>query len=94
MTELVRVLNPEVCHLALRRPGEAVLLLGNTGVNTSIVPMECAGLLASTANYVVHVYDSESKMWGSGDVTAGAELHTPAVAIEAGGFRVLRFVEA
>jgi hypothetical protein len=93
-TEMVRTLNPDVCHMALRRPGEVVLLLGNTGAGTSVVPMECAGLFASGASYAVHVYDSESRLWSSGDVTTGTELHTPSVAIEAGGFRVLRFVEA
>jgi hypothetical protein len=94
VTESVRVLNPDVCHIALRRPGEVVLLLGNTGPNTSIVPMECAGLFAAETNYTVHVYDSESRRWGGGDVTRGAALHTPTVAIEAGGFRVLRIIEA
>ncbi|MGH2346376.1 MAG: hypothetical protein ACRDG4_14210, partial [Chloroflexota bacterium] len=93
-TETIRVLNPNVCHLALRRPGGAVLLLGNSGAVTSIVSVELAGLLAPDLYYIVHLYDSENRQWGAGDRTRGADLSAPAVSIEAGGFRVVRFEEA
>jgi glycogen debranching enzyme len=92
-TETVRVLNPEVCHLALRRPHEAVLLLGNTSANTSVVPINLGGLLTATSTYTLLVYDSDSRTWRNGDEATGAAMRTPAVAIEAGGFRILRFVE-
>ncbi|HVC79279.1 MAG TPA: amylo-alpha-1,6-glucosidase [Chloroflexota bacterium] len=93
VTEMVRVLNPDVCHLALRRPGEAVLLIGNTSPTTTIVPLELGGLLTPEAEYTVHLYDSESRTWRHGETTAAAKLRTPAVTIETGGFRVLRLVK-
>lgn len=90
-TEEVRVLNPDVRHLALRRPDEAVLLLGNTSAGTSIVPLELRGLLAPEATYQVRLYESESQSWRGGEAIAGADLRAPAVTIEAGGFRILCF---
>jgi hypothetical protein len=90
----VRGLNPDVCHVALRRPGEAVLLLGNTSAGSSIVPIELGDVLAPETTYDVRLYDSESQTWRTGDGDRGAALSTLAVTIEAGGFRILRFVEA
>jgi len=94
VTDLVRVPNPDVCHVALRRPGEVVLLIGNTSAGSSIVPIELGDVLAPETTYAVHLYDSESQTWRRGDAESGAALSTPAVSIETGGFRVLRFVEA
>ena len=93
VTEQVRVLHPEVCHVALRRHGESVLLLGNTSGGTCIVPIELGEVLAPEATYMVHLYDSEARTWRQGDPDTGAALSTPAVSIEAGGFTVLRFVK-
>jgi hypothetical protein len=94
VTDTVGVLNPDVCHLALRRPGEAVLLVGNTSPNTMIVPLDLNGLLTPDTDYTVDLYDSESHTWRHGETTSAANLRTPAVTIETGGFRVLRLVEA
>ncbi|HVA89723.1 MAG TPA: amylo-alpha-1,6-glucosidase [Chloroflexota bacterium] len=93
VTEAVGVLNPRVCHLALRRPDEVVLLLGNTSASTTIVPLELDGLLARDATYTVHLYDSESHTWRRGETCGADDVRMPAVTIEAGGFRVLRLVE-
>jgi hypothetical protein len=94
VTERVRGLNPDVCHVALRRPSEAVLLLGNTSAGSSIVPIELGDVLAPETTYDVQLYDSESQTWRTGDRDRGAALSTLAVTIEAGGFRILRFGEA
>jgi len=94
VTERVCVLNPDVCHIALRRPGEVVLLIGNTSAGSSIVPIELGDVLAPEMTYEVHLYDSESRTWRQGDADRGADLCMPAVVVETGGFRILRFVEA
>ncbi len=94
VTERVRVLNPDVCHIALRRPGEVVLLIGNTSAGSSIVPIELGDALAPERAYEVHLYDSEGQTWRRGDADRGDALCAPAVSIETGGFRILRFVEA
>jgi hypothetical protein len=45
------------------------------------------------STYTLLLYDSESQTWRSGDAAMGGVIRTLAVAIEAGGFRILRFVE-
>ncbi len=91
VTETLRVLDPAVCHMALRRKGEAVVLLGHTGVDTSVVPIDTGDLLTAEAAYTVYLYDSESYTWRGGDTAPGTELRTFAVSLEAGGFKVLKF---
>ncbi len=93
-TETVRVGNPDVCHVALRRPGEAVLLIGHTGADTSVVPVDLGTLLADDRVYSVELYDSESYAWRSGETATGRAHGTFAVSIAAGGFKILKFSEA
>ncbi len=94
VTETVRVRNPDIRHVALRRSGEAVLFLGNTHSGSSVVPVELGDLLAAEAHYHVQLYDSESQSWRDCDANIGSALGTLATSLEAGGFCVLRFVEA
>jgi len=93
VTERVRVLTPTVCHLALRRRGEIVVLLGRVGADTGVVPVEVGDLLAAETTYTVHLYDSESYTWRGGDTATGAALSTFAVSLEGGGFKVLKLIE-
>jgi glycogen debranching enzyme len=93
VTEHVHVLNPDVCHVALRRPGEGVLLLGSTCEGTCQVAIELGEVLAPDATYRVSLYDSLSQTWRQGGADKGATLRNPALGIEAGGFRILRFVQ-
>jgi hypothetical protein len=71
VTVRVRVLNPDVCHIALRRSGEVVLLIGNTSAGSSIVPIELGDVLAPEQAYEVRLYDSEGQTWRSGDPDRG-----------------------
>jgi hypothetical protein len=89
---MVKVLNPDVCHVALRRPGRAVLMLGDTGSTTSIVLIELGSMLDG-ADYGVRLYDSEAHVWRSGDFVADKPNCGCSITIEAGGFRILSFEE-
>jgi hypothetical protein len=91
VTECVRVLHPEVCHLALRRSDKVVLLLGQTSAETSIVPVELGDLLDTGSSYTMRLYDSESGGWRQGETGTGASFGSCAVAIEAQGFRILTY---
>lgn len=93
-TETVRVGNPDVCHVALRRPGETVVLIGHTGTDTSVVSVELGTLLADDSLYTVALYDSESYAWRSGETATGGAHRTFAVSIAAGGFKILKFSQA
>jgi len=93
VTDQVGVANADVCHMALRRPGEVALLIGSTSADSSVVPIELGDVLAPETTYAVHLYDSESQTWRQGEADRGGVLSTLAVSIETGGFRVLRFVE-
>ncbi len=93
-TETVRVGNPDVCHVALRRQGEAVLLIGHAGVDTSVVPVDLGALLSGDTMYSVELYDSESYAWRLGETATGSAHGTFAVSIAAGGYKILKFREA
>jgi len=86
--------NPDVCHVALRRPGEAVLLIGYAGADTSVVSVELGTLLADDSLYTVALYDSESFAWRDGATATGCAHRTCAVSIAAGGFKILKFSAA
>jgi len=93
VTERVRVLSPDVCHVALRRAGEVVLLLGGTSGGSCQGAIEMGELLAPDATYRVSLYDSLSQTWRQVGADAGATLRNPALGIEPAGFKILRFVQ-
>ena len=84
----VKVLDPSVRHVALRRPDRVLLLLGQTGPTTGIVPIELGDLI-DVGSYNVRLYDSEAYTWRDGEFEAGQPGNACAVSIEAGGFRLL-----
>jgi glycogen debranching enzyme len=94
VSEQVIVLNQLLQHLALRRPGELALFVGNTAHETTISPIYIDSLLDPQKTYYIRMYNSERNTWIVGDSGTGKQLSQIAVSIDAQGFRILRFIEA
>jgi glycogen debranching enzyme len=80
-------------HLAFRRPGEVLVCLGSSAEQTIQLPLRLDALLDPNKRYQVEVYNSELNQWIPGETASGRDLEESAVAIEAGGYRLLRFQE-
>lgn len=91
VSERVVAAHPDVHHVALRRPGEVVVCLGNASGQTSVSPLLLGGALAPGARYQVDVYNSELHEWLEGETGVAEDLGELAVSINARGYRVLRF---
>ena len=75
--------------VALRRPGELLVLVGNVGAQTSVVPLDLHQLLDAQAAYRVRIYNSERGVWERGHREPGSVARALAVVIEEGGFRAI-----
>jgi len=93
VSDLVSVDSPEVCHLALRRPGRTILFLGHSGPTTSIVGLRLGALLEAERTYAVRLYDSEAYTWHppTPTPTRGTDLAACTLTIDSQGFRILSF---
>jgi len=94
VTDRVRVLDPAVAHIALRRSGETIVFVGNTGPATAVVPVDLGGLLQSGMTYAVRTYNSERYVWEDIGAATGGQFALSALVIEAGGFALVHVVDA
>jgi len=92
VTDQVGVLNPAVRHIALRRPGEVLVCLGNASGETAITPLDLSAVLDAQATYMARVYNSERDDWSDGAPTPGHLLASLATTLESGGCRVARLI--
>jgi len=90
----VRVSSATAAVVALRRRGELMVLVGNVGAQTTVVPLSLQDLIDPGAGYDVRVYNSERAAWEATVREGGATACTLAVAIEANGFRAIHVTEA
>ena len=94
VTDLARALNPDVALVALRRPGETAVFVGNTASDTALVQVELSALLRRDATYEVRVYNSERYAWSEGVERQGKDIGASPLMVQGGGFCILRFVDA
>ncbi len=80
--------------VALRRPGEIAVLVGNVGSQTSVVPVNMQEVLDEKALYTVRIYNSERGRWEHGHQERGAAIAALAVSIETNGYRIIELKEA
>jgi hypothetical protein len=80
--------------VAFRRPGELLVLIGNVGPATTIVPLNLQDVIDPTARYDVRIYNSERGSWERGRREMGQSASALAVTIEANGFRAVALREA
>ena len=89
----VHAFSASAAVVALRRPGELMVLIGNVGTSTSVVPVELRGLLDLDAEYQIRIYNSEREAWLPGHRDTGRDASSLAVSVEAGGFRAIELRE-
>ena len=90
VSERVRAYHDAFRVVALERPGEVVICVGNTAQETSIGALQLDDLLPTGTRYHFHLYNSERGMWSHGDQHDRDDLLRLALHIEAQGFRILR----
>ncbi len=80
--------------VALRRANEIMVLVGNVGAQTSVVPLDLTDVVEHDAEYDVRVYNSERGAWEPGHREPGRVAASLAVSIEANGFRAVELKRA
>jgi len=75
--------------VALRRPGELVVLVGNVGAQTSVVPVAMQEVIDADTIYDLRVYSSEHVAWEGTVRQQGRYISPLAVQIETNGFRII-----
>jgi Bacterial alpha-L-rhamnosidase 6 hairpin glycosidase domain len=85
----VRVFTGDAVGVALRRDGDFVLLVGNTGADTIYAPIQFTDENLLPRRAACRVYNSERRSWEDRGVVERTELRAMAFSIERGGFRLL-----
>jgi hypothetical protein len=80
--------------VALRRDGDLVLLVGNTGADTIYAPIQFTDENLVPMRAACRVYNSERRSWEDRGVRNRAELLAMAFSIERSGFRLLEIQPA
>jgi hypothetical protein len=75
--------------VALRRPGELMVLVGNVGTQTSIVPLDLHEVVDANTQYDLRIYNSERRAWEPGHRESGTIVAALALGIEVNGFRAI-----
>jgi len=75
--------------VALRRKGEVVILVGNVGDQTSIVPINLGDALDPDGFYDLRIYNSERGAWEASCRDCTPNITPLAVQIESNGFRII-----
>jgi hypothetical protein len=85
----VRIFTSDAVGVALRRDGDVVLLVGNTGADTIYAPIQFTDENLLPERAACRVYNSERHVWEDRGVLKRTELRALAFSIERGGFRLL-----
>ena len=85
----VRIYTEDAVGIALRRDGDLVLLVGNTGADTIYAPIQFTGDNLLPRRAACRVYNSERRSWEDRRVLDRTEMRAMAFSIERGGFRLL-----
>jgi hypothetical protein len=94
VTDRVGVINEALRVVALERPGELLICVGNTALETTIGALELGRVLGQGGRFSVQLYDSELGGWVDLQRRTQAHLHRIALNIEAQGFRIVRLCAA
>jgi tetratricopeptide (TPR) repeat protein len=75
--------------VALQRPDEISILVGNLAEHTITAPLDISTLLDARTMYDVCIYDSELDGWQPGEINRAEDIGTVALSIEMGGYRLI-----
>jgi hypothetical protein len=93
VSDEVRLLNDHLRMVALARPGEHLICVGNTARQTSVGALELSALVDTSRRYDAELYNSERGTWTHGQFNQSEDLLRVTLVIEAQGFRILRLRE-
>ncbi|MGI8913907.1 MAG: MGH1-like glycoside hydrolase domain-containing protein [Chloroflexota bacterium] len=79
--------------VALRRPGCLLVLVGNVGSGTTVVPLDLQQVADPAGTYAMRIYNSERSAWEPTQRITGQVACSLAVSIEANGYRAVELTE-
>jgi glycogen debranching enzyme len=94
VTDRVGVIDEALRVVAFERSGEVVICVGNTAQETTIGALELGGVLGTSEQFSVQLYDSELGGWVDLQGRNQAQLRRMVLNIEAQGFRIVRLSAA
>ncbi|HLN46937.1 MAG TPA: amylo-alpha-1,6-glucosidase [Magnetospirillaceae bacterium] len=89
----VTVFSEAAAVVALRRPGEIIVLIGNVGTQTTAVPFNVSRVIDARKDYQVRIYDSERDAWEEFEGQKGDRLISLAMSVETHGYRLIQLLE-
>ncbi len=89
----VHAFSASAAVVALRRPGCLLVLVGNVGDGTTVVPLDLHRVADPGVDYDLRIYNSERSAWESPQRVGGEVACSLAVSIEANGYRAVELME-
>ncbi len=89
----VSVFSEAAVAIALRRPGQCLILVGNVSTTTATVPLNIRRLVDDRTRYATRIYNSERDSWEKGSVEVGADISSLAITVETRGYRLIELRE-
>lgn len=86
VTPQIAMFSEDAILVALRRAGRMMLLVGNTGQQTSTISLKLARLLVADERYGVRICNSERDDWEKASRRSGSQLISLALTIEGRGY--------
>src|SRR5215469_7369936 len=90
----VTVFSEQAAVVALRRPKELVVLIGNVGLQTTAVPFNLGRIIDHQKVYELRIYDSERDAWEQFNGQRGDQLASLAMSVETNGYRLMELRES
>jgi glycogen debranching enzyme len=89
----VHAFSASAAIVALRRPGRLLVLVGNVGTGTTVVPLGLQQVANADQPYDLRIYNSERSAWEPTQRISGQVACSLAVTIEANGYRAVELTE-
>jgi len=93
ITDSIVVLAASASTIGLRRGSQMMIMVGNSGMQTTNAPVDLSRVVDVGKKYELRVYNSERDAWLDASTLAGSQLQSIAVPIEVLGFRLLSLKE-
>ena len=94
ITDSIVVLAANASTIALRRGSQMMIMVGNSGGQTTNAPVDLSRVVSADKRYELRVYNSERDEWIDTTTLPGSELQSLAVPIEVLGYRLLSLKES
>ena len=89
VSDSIVVLAASASTIALRRKGELMIMVGNSGSQTTNAPVNLSRAVDADRRYELRIYNSERDEWLESSTLSGSQLQSIAVPIEVLGYRLI-----